>query len=35
MEEGRIVEQGNPEELVRGGGWFAAMLELEEAGWQW
>ncbi|MFH1560198.1 MAG: ABC transporter ATP-binding protein [Chloroflexota bacterium] len=33
MEKGRIVEQGHPEELMLRGGWFAAMLELEEAGW--
>jgi len=35
MEGGRIVEQGPPEELVRLGGWYAAMLEMEEAGWEW
>jgi ABC-type multidrug transport system fused ATPase/permease subunit len=35
MEEGQIVEQGHPEELTRRGGWFAALLELEEAGWEW
>jgi ATP-binding cassette subfamily B protein len=35
MDEGRIVEQGAPGELMRQGGWFAAMLELEEAGWEW
>jgi ATP-binding cassette subfamily B multidrug efflux pump len=35
MEAGRIVEAGPPEELVRRGGWFAALLELEAAGWDW
>lgn len=35
MADGRIVEEGPPEQLVRNGGSFAAMLELEEAGWEW
>ena len=35
MEAGRIVEQGPPEELVRRGGRFAALVELEAAGWDW
>lgn len=35
FEAGEIVEQGPPEELVRRGGRFAALLELEEAGWDW
>jgi ATP-binding cassette subfamily B protein len=35
MENGRIVEQGAPGELVRKGGRFAALLELEAAGWDW
>jgi ATP-binding cassette subfamily B protein len=35
MENGRIVEQGLPEELVRRGGRFAALVELEAAGWDW
>jgi ATP-binding cassette subfamily B multidrug efflux pump len=35
MESGRIVEQGTPEELVARGGRFAALLELEAAGWDW
>jgi ATP-binding cassette subfamily B protein len=35
MERGRIVEQGPPEELVRRGGRFAALVELEAAGWDW
>jgi ATP-binding cassette, subfamily B, multidrug efflux pump len=35
MEAGQIVEMGPPEELIRRGGWFAALLELEAAGWDW
>jgi ATP-binding cassette subfamily B protein len=35
MENGHIVEQGTPEELIRQGGRFAAMVELEAAGWHW
>jgi ATP-binding cassette subfamily B multidrug efflux pump len=35
LEDGRIVEQGTPEELLQGGGRFAALVELEEAGWDW
>lgn len=35
LEAGRIVEQGTPEELLQGGGRFAALVELEEAGWDW
>jgi ATP-binding cassette subfamily B multidrug efflux pump len=35
MEAGQIVEGGPPEELIRRGGRFAALLELETAGWDW
>ncbi len=35
MEAGRIIEEGLPEELVRRGGRFAALIELEAAGWDW
>jgi ATP-binding cassette subfamily B protein len=35
MEAGQIVEMGSPEELLRRGGRFAGMLELEAAGWRW
>jgi ATP-binding cassette subfamily B protein len=35
MEAGRIVEQGAPEELIARGGRFAALVELEAAGWDW
>jgi ATP-binding cassette subfamily B protein len=35
IEAGQIVEMGPPEELIRRGGRFAALLELEAAGWDW
>ncbi len=35
LDDGRIVEQGTPDDLLRLGGTFAAMMELEEAGWDW
>jgi ATP-binding cassette subfamily B protein len=35
MEAGQIVEAGSPEALIRRGGGFAALLELEAAGWDW
>jgi ATP-binding cassette, subfamily B, multidrug efflux pump len=35
MEAGQIVEVGPPEALIRRGGRFAALLELEAAGWDW
>jgi ATP-binding cassette subfamily B protein len=35
MDHGRIVEQGPPAELIARGGRFAALLELESAGWDW
>ena len=35
MEAGQIVEEGAPEELIQRGGRFAALLELEAAGWDW
>jgi ATP-binding cassette, subfamily B, multidrug efflux pump len=35
MDAGQIVEVGTPEELIRRGGRFAALLELEAAGWDW
>ena len=35
MDSGRIVEEGSPDELVRRGGRFAALLELEASGWDW
>ncbi|HOD05134.1 MAG TPA: ABC transporter ATP-binding protein [Anaerolineaceae bacterium] len=35
LDNGRILEIGAPDELVRQGGRFAALLELEAAGWDW
>ena len=35
MEDGRIVEEGTPEDLIRNGGSFAALWVLENAGWDW
>jgi ATP-binding cassette subfamily B protein len=35
LDRGRIVEEGPPAELVRRAGRFAALLELEAAGWDW
>jgi ATP-binding cassette subfamily B protein len=35
MEAGQIAEEGPPDELIRRGGRFAALLELEAAGWDW
>jgi ATP-binding cassette subfamily B protein len=35
LDHGRIVEQGPPATLAASGGPFAALLELEAAGWDW
>jgi ATP-binding cassette subfamily B multidrug efflux pump len=35
LEAGQIIEEGPPEELVRRGGRFAALIEMEAAGWDW
>jgi ATP-binding cassette, subfamily B, multidrug efflux pump len=35
LESGRVVEEGPPGELMHAGGHFAALLELEAAGWDW
>lgn len=35
LDDGRIVEQGSPDELIAAGGRFAALAELEAAGWDW
>jgi len=35
LEDGRIVEEGAPEELIRSNGPFAALWVLENAGWDW
>jgi ATP-binding cassette subfamily B protein len=35
LESGRVIEEGPPDDLVARGGAFAALLELEAAGWDW
>jgi ATP-binding cassette subfamily B protein len=35
IEAGEIVEAGTPDELARSGGRFAALIELEQANWEW
>jgi ATP-binding cassette subfamily B protein len=35
LDHGRIVEDGAPTDLIARGGRFAALLELEAAGWDW
>ena len=35
LENGRVVEEGAPGDLAGRGGRFAALLELESAGWDW
>jgi ATP-binding cassette subfamily B protein len=35
IDHGRIVEEGAPAHLIARGGRFAALLELEAAGWDW
>lgn len=35
MEDGRIVEEGEPHALIAAGGRFAALTALDEAGWSW
>ena len=35
IDHGRIVEEGAPANLIARGGRFAALLELEAAGWDW
>jgi ATP-binding cassette subfamily B protein len=35
LDRGRVVEEGSPADLSRRAGRFAALLELEAAGWDW
>ena len=35
LEHGCVVEEGSPDELICSGGKFAALVELEAAGWDW
>jgi ATP-binding cassette subfamily B protein len=34
LDDGRIIEEGKPEVLLTQGGRFAAMVQLEAAGWE-
>jgi ATP-binding cassette subfamily B protein len=35
LDHGRILEMNSPAELIRRGGRFAALLDMEGAGWDW
>jgi ATP-binding cassette subfamily B multidrug efflux pump len=35
LEAGQVIEEGRPDDLIRRGGRFAALVELEQAGWNW
>jgi ABC-type multidrug transport system fused ATPase/permease subunit len=35
LEAGHVVEAGSPDQLLHQGGRFAALVELEAAGWDW
>lgn len=35
LEDGRVVEEGTPEDLLAGGGRLASLWALENAGWEW
>jgi len=35
LEDGRVVEEDAPDRLAQQGGRFAALVELEAAGWDW
>ena len=35
LDKGRIVEEGTPAALLARSGRFAALVELEAAGWDW
>jgi ATP-binding cassette subfamily B protein len=35
LDRGRVVEEGTPAALMSSRGRFAALLELEAAGWDW
>ena len=35
LDRGHVVEEGPPDRLATSGGRFAALLELEAAGWEW
>jgi len=35
LDAGEVIEEGAPDDLIRRGGRFAALVELEAAGWDW
>lgn len=35
VDDGEVLEEGPPDMLIAAGGRFAALVELEEAGWDW
>ena len=35
LDAGRVIEEGPPDQLIAAAGRFAALVELEEAGWDW
>jgi ATP-binding cassette subfamily B protein len=35
LEAGRVAETGSPDALIRRHGRFAALVEIEAAGWDW
>jgi len=35
LQDGRVVEEGAPQELLERGGHLASLWELENAGWEW
>jgi len=35
LADGRIIEQGTPAQLLTTDSTFAALLAIEEAGWDW
>ncbi len=35
LDAGEVIEEGPPDDLIRRGGRFAALVELEAAGWDW
>lgn len=34
VEDGRVIEEGPPDDLASAGGWYAGVLELQQMGWE-